>query len=62
MEQKKGGKKMKKAKKITVTLRLYPEEALDLLTYSHNKKFITAKQYMKKTDKAMANLALFQED
>ena len=53
---------MKKAKKITVTLRLYPEEALDLLTYSHNKKFITAKQYMKKTGKAMANLALFQED
>ena len=50
-----------KPKKITVTLRLYPEDALNLLIYCHDKKFITAKQYMIKTDKAMANVALFQD-
>ena len=48
-------------KKITVTLRLFPEEALNVLTYCYDKKFITEKQYMKKGDAAMAKLSLYQD-
>ncbi len=53
---------MAKPQKISVTLRLYPEEALSVLIYCHDNKFITDKQYMIKTDKAMSKMSVFQDE
>lgn len=52
---------MKEDKKITLTLRLYPVQALAVLHQCYEKKFITDKQFINKTDAATAAMSLNQD-
>lgn len=47
-----------KRKKITVTLRLYPENALDVLSICRFNNFISDKQFVDKTNAAMREIEL----
>ena len=49
--------KVKKTK-ITVTLRLTPEDALSVLSYCQSKGFINDKQYVDKTRVALKEILL----
>lgn len=47
-----------KRQKITVTLRLYPEDALDVLSICRYNNFISDKQFVDKTNVAMRAIEL----
>lgn len=44
--------------KITVVVRLTPEDALTVLSYMYRKKMITAKQYINKTEVAVSAMEI----
>ena len=50
------GNKMKKKQKMTLVLRLYPEDAIQVLMNLYREQKLTESQYLKKTDKAVALL------
>lgn len=47
---------MKKKQKMTLVLRLYPEDAIQVLMNLYREQKLTESQYLKKTDKAVALL------
>ena len=47
---------MKKKQKMTLVIRLYPEDALQVLGDLYKQKRLTEKQFMSKSDKAIALL------
>ena len=47
-------------KKITLTLRLTPDDALDVVSMLNKKKAISDRVYIKKVDSIMASIPLMQ--
>lgn len=47
-------------KKITLTLRLDPDDALDVVSMLNKKKAISDRVYIKKVDSIMASIPLMQ--
>ena len=51
----------KKKQKMTIVLRLYPEDALTVLTHLYRQKRLTESQFLSKSDKAIALLKINPE-